>query len=143
MIADDEILVRVHAASVDRGTWHMMAGLPYPIRLAGFGFRAPKAPNPGRSVAGTVESMGKDVTGLMPGDEVYGTCHGSFAPYARARAARLAPKPANLTFEHAAAVPVSALTACVYRPDMPVLLLATRRLSRGLDGCGRNSPSPR
>jgi NADPH:quinone reductase-like Zn-dependent oxidoreductase len=70
MIADDEILVRVHAASVDRGTWHMMAGLPYPIRLAGFGFRAPKAPNPGRSVAGTVESMGKDVTGLMPGDEV-------------------------------------------------------------------------
>ena len=110
-IADDEILVRVRAASVDRGTWHLMAGLPYPMRLAGFGFRAPKAPNPGRSFAGTVESVGKDVTGFEPGDEVYGTCDGSFAEYARARAGRLAPKPANLSFEQAAAVPVSALTA--------------------------------
>ena len=111
-IGDDEILMRVRAASVDRGTWHMMAGLAYPIRLAGFGLRAPKALNPGRSVAGTVESVGKDVTGFVPGDEVYGTCNGgSFAPYARARAAKLAPKPANVSFEQAAAVPVSALTA--------------------------------
>ena len=110
-IADDEILVRVRAASVDRGTWHLMAGLPYPIRLAGFGLRRPKAPNPGRSLAGTVESAGKEVTEFEPGDEVYGTCDGSFAPYARARASRLAPKPANLSFEQAAAVPVSALTA--------------------------------
>ena len=85
-IADDEILVRVRAASVDRGTWHLMTGLAYPMRLAGFGFRGPKAPNPGRSLAGTVESAGKDVTGFEPGDEVYGTCDGSFAPYARARA---------------------------------------------------------
>ena len=110
-IADDEILVRVRAASVDRGTWHLMAGLPYPMRLAGFGLRRPKAPNPGRSLAGTVESAGQEVTGFVPGDEVYGTCDGSFAPYARARASRLAPKPANLSFEQAAAVPVSALTA--------------------------------
>jgi NADPH:quinone reductase-like Zn-dependent oxidoreductase len=110
-IADDEILVRVRAASVDRGTWHLMTGLASPMRLAGFGFRAPKAPNPGRSFAGTVESAGQDVTGFEPGDEVYGTCNGSFAPYARARAARIAPKPANLSFEQAAAVPVSALTA--------------------------------
>ncbi len=110
-IADDEILVRVRAASVDRGTWHLMAGLPYPMRLAGFGFRRPKAPNPGRSLAGTVESAGQAVTGFEPGDEVYGTCDGSFAPYARARASRLAAKPANLSFEQAAAVPVSALTA--------------------------------
>jgi len=110
-IAADEILVRVHAASVDRGTWHLMTGLAYPIRLAGFGLRRPKAPNPGRSLAGTVESAGQEVTGFGPGDEVYGTCDGSFAPYARARAARLAPKPANLSFEQAAAVPVSALTA--------------------------------
>ena len=109
-IGDDEILVRVHAASVDRGTWHLMAGLPYPVRLVG-GFRAPKALNPGRSLAGTVESVGQDVTGFEPGDEVYGTCDGSFAPYARARAGRIAPKPANLSFEQAAAVPVSALTA--------------------------------
>jgi NADPH:quinone reductase-like Zn-dependent oxidoreductase len=110
-IADGEILVRVRAASVDRGTWHLMAGLPYPVRLAGFGFRAPKALNPGRSFAGTVESTGKDVTGFEPGDEVYGTCGGSFAPYARAQAGRIAPKPANLSFEQAAAVPVSGLTA--------------------------------
>ncbi len=110
-IADDELLVRVVAASVDRGTWHMMAGLPYPMRLAGFGLRRPKATNPGRSVAGTVWSVGKDVTEFKPGDEVYGTCDGSFAEYARARAGRLAPKPANLSFEQAAAVPVSALTA--------------------------------
>jgi NADPH:quinone reductase-like Zn-dependent oxidoreductase len=111
VIADDEILVRVAAASVDRGTWHVMAGLAYPIRLAGFGLRRPKGPNPGRSVAGTVESAGKDVTEFAPGDEVYGICAGSFAQYARARASKLAPKPANLSFEQAAAVPVSALTA--------------------------------
>ena len=110
-IADDEILVRVRAASVDRGTWHLMAGLPYPIRLAVFGLRRPKASNPGRSLAGTVECAGQEVNEFKPGDEVYGTCDGSFAPYARARAARLAPKPANLSFEQAAAVPVSALTA--------------------------------
>ena len=110
-IADDEILVQVAAASVDRGTWHLMAGLPYPMRLAGFGLRRPKAPNPGRSLAGTVESAGQQVTGFVPGDEVYGTCDGSFAPYARAQAGRLAPKPANLSFAQAAAVPVSALTA--------------------------------
>jgi D-arabinose 1-dehydrogenase-like Zn-dependent alcohol dehydrogenase len=110
-IADDEILVQVAAASVDRGTWHLMAGLPYPIRLAGFGLRRPKAPNPGRSLAGTVESAGPKVTEFKPGDEVYGTCDGSFAPYARAQAGRLAPKPANLSFAQAAAVPVSALTA--------------------------------
>jgi NADPH:quinone reductase-like Zn-dependent oxidoreductase len=110
-IGDDEILLRVVAASVDRGTWHVMAGVPYPMRLAGFGLRSPKAPNPGRCVAGTVESVGRKVTGVGSGDDVYGTCEGSFALYARARADRLAPKPANLTFEEAAAVPISGLTA--------------------------------
>jgi NADPH:quinone reductase-like Zn-dependent oxidoreductase len=103
--------VRVRAASVDRGTWHVMAGLPYLIRTAGFGVRRPKAPNPGRSVAGTVESVGKEVTEFKPGDEVYGTCDGSFAEYARARVGRLAPKPATLSFEAAAALPVSGLAA--------------------------------
>jgi NADPH:quinone reductase-like Zn-dependent oxidoreductase len=110
-IGDDEILVRVGAASVDRGTWHIMAGLPYPIRVAGFGLRRPKARNPGRSVAGTVVAVGTDVTQFAPGDDVYGTCDGSFAEYAAAKAARLARKPASLSFEQAAAVPVSALTA--------------------------------
>jgi NADPH:quinone reductase-like Zn-dependent oxidoreductase len=110
-IGDDDVLVRVHAASVDMGTWHVMSGLPYPIRVAGFGLRRPGALNPGRSVAGTVEAVGGHVTGHEPGDEVYGTCDGAFAEYARALAGRLAPKPANLSFEQAAAVPVSALTA--------------------------------
>jgi NADPH:quinone reductase-like Zn-dependent oxidoreductase len=77
----------------------------------GFGLRRPKAANPGRSLAGTVESVGKDVTELKPGDEVYGTCDGSFAEYVRGSAKLLAPKPADLSFEQAAAVPVSGLAA--------------------------------
>jgi NADPH:quinone reductase-like Zn-dependent oxidoreductase len=107
----DEVLVHVRAASVDRGTWHIMSGLPYPIRAAGFGLRAPKALNPGRSLAGTIASTGRDVIEFAPGDEVFGTCQGSFAEYACARPSRLALKPANLSFEQAAAVPVSGLTA--------------------------------
>jgi NADPH:quinone reductase-like Zn-dependent oxidoreductase len=110
-ITDDQVLVRVRAASVDRGTWHIMTGLPYAIRLAGFGIRRPKASNPGRSLAGTVESVGKDVSEFRPGDDVYGTCDGSFAEYARASAGRLALKPTNLSFEEAAAIPVSGLAA--------------------------------
>lgn len=110
-IGDAEVLVRVHSASVDRGTWHVMAGLPYPIRLAGFGVRKPKYLNPGRSLAGTVEAVGSGVSGFGPGDEVFGVGDGSFAAYARARADKLAPKPANLSFDHAAAVPISGLTA--------------------------------
>jgi NADPH:quinone reductase-like Zn-dependent oxidoreductase len=110
-VADDEVLVRVHAASVDRGTWHIMAGLPYPMRVMGFGFRRPKAANPGRSLAGTVQAVGKDVTELKVGDDVYGTCDASFAEYVCAKPGKLACKPANLSFEQAAAVPVSGLAA--------------------------------
>ncbi|HEV2785360.1 MAG TPA: NAD(P)-dependent alcohol dehydrogenase [Solirubrobacteraceae bacterium] len=110
-VADGEALVRVSAASVDRGTWHIMAGLPYPIRLAGFGLRAPKPLNPGRSFAGTIECVGKAVAELAAGDEVYGTCDGAFAEYACAQPGRLARKPANLSFAQAAAIPVSGLTA--------------------------------
>jgi NADPH:quinone reductase-like Zn-dependent oxidoreductase len=111
-IADDEVLVRVRAASVDRGTWHVMSGLPYPIRLAGFGLRRPNAQNPGRTVAGVVEAVGPDVTELQAGDEVFGVCeNGAFAEYATASAKKVAAKPANLSFEEAAAVPISALTA--------------------------------
>jgi NADPH:quinone reductase-like Zn-dependent oxidoreductase len=110
-VGDDEVLVRVAAASVDRGTWHLMTGLPYAMRLAGFGVRRPKAPNPGRCLAGVVETTGANVSGFAPGDEVYGTGTGSFAEYAVAPAGRLTRKPANLTFEQAAAVPISAVTA--------------------------------
>jgi NADPH:quinone reductase-like Zn-dependent oxidoreductase len=110
-IGDGDVLVRVHAASVDRGTWHVMAGLPWPIRLAGFGLRRPKCTNPGRSLAGTVEAVGAGVTGWQPGDEVFGIGESTFAEYARARTDKLAPKPADLSFEQAAAVPVSGITA--------------------------------
>jgi NADPH:quinone reductase-like Zn-dependent oxidoreductase len=107
-----EVLVRVHAASVDRGTWHVMAGLPYPIRLAGFGYRRPKAINPGRSLAGTVEAVGAGVSGFEPGAGVFGISEGgSFAEFAAVPASKLAPKPANLSFEQSAAVPISGLTA--------------------------------
>ncbi len=110
-IADDEVLVRVQAAGVDRGVWHLMTGLPYPIRLAGYGLRAPKNPVPGMDVAGVVEAVGKAVTRFQPGDEVFGIAMGSYAEYARAREDRLAPKPANLTFEQAAVVAISGVTA--------------------------------
>src|SRR3712207_3544969 len=110
-IADEEVLVRVHAAGVDRGVWHVMAGLPYPIRIAGYGFRAPKNPVIGSDVAGVVEAVGKDVSRFQPGDEVFGIGKGTFAEYVCAREDKLAPKPANLTFEQSAVVAVSGLTA--------------------------------
>jgi NADPH:quinone reductase-like Zn-dependent oxidoreductase len=108
---DGEVLVRVHAAGVDRGAWHLMTGLPYPIRLAGVGFRAPKNKVLGSELAGQVEAVGRDVTRFRPGDEVMGTCHGSFAEYACGKQDRLAAKPANLGFDQAAAVPISGSTA--------------------------------
>jgi NADPH:quinone reductase-like Zn-dependent oxidoreductase len=108
---DDDVLVRVRASGVDQGVWHLMAGLPYLVRLAGVGLRAPKNPVRGYDVAGRVEAVGANVTRFRPGDEVFGTCRGSFAEYARARPDRLAPKPANLTFEQAAAVPISGYAA--------------------------------
>jgi NADPH:quinone reductase-like Zn-dependent oxidoreductase len=110
-IRPTDVLVRVAAASIDRGTWHVMAGEPYAIRLAGFGLRRPKYANPGRSLAGTVEAVGAEVTGLRPGDEVFGTGEAAFAPYARARADRLAITPAGLSPAQAAATPVSGITA--------------------------------
>jgi len=110
-IAADEVLLRVHAAGVDRGVWHVMTGLPYPIRLAGFGLSAPKNPVLGMDVAGVVEAVGASVTRFQPGDEVFGIGKGTFAEFARVPETKLALKPANLTFEQAAAVAVSGLTA--------------------------------
>jgi NADPH:quinone reductase-like Zn-dependent oxidoreductase len=108
---DDEVLVRVHAAGLDQGVWHLMAGLPYLVRIMGFGLRAPKDPVRGSDVAGVVEAVGSDVTRFKPGDDVFGIGQGSYAEYVRAREDKLAPKPASLTFEQAAAVPISGLTA--------------------------------
>jgi NADPH:quinone reductase-like Zn-dependent oxidoreductase len=88
-----------------------MAGLPYAIRLAGFGVRRPKDSNPGRALAGTIEAVGSDVAGFNPGDGVFGICDGSFAEYGRVHTDKLAHLPSNLSFEQAASVPISGLTA--------------------------------
>src|SRR5262249_42499702 len=107
-IGDEEVLVQVHAAGVDPGVWHLMAGEPYLIRPMGFGLRTPKVKVRGRDVAGVVVAAGARVTRFRAGDEVYGTCEsGSFAEYAAAPEKRLAAKPASLSFEQAAAVPIS------------------------------------
>ena len=110
-IAANEVLVQVRAAGVDRGTWHLMAGQPYLMRLMGFGLRGPKTPVPGLDVAGTVVAAGAGVTGFREGDEVFGIARGSFAEYSAARADKLARKPAKLSFEQAGAVAVSGLAA--------------------------------
>jgi NADPH:quinone reductase-like Zn-dependent oxidoreductase len=110
-IAANEVLVQVRAAGVDRGTWHVMAGQPYLMRILGFGFRGPKTPVPGLDVAGTVVAVGQEVTRFALGDEVFGIARGSFAQYAAAREDKLVRKPARLSFEQAAVVAVSGLTA--------------------------------
>jgi NADPH:quinone reductase-like Zn-dependent oxidoreductase len=111
VVADNEVLVRVHAAGLDRGTWHLMTGKPYLMRIAGLGFRGPKDRVPGRDLAGTVEAVGSAVTRFAVGDEAYGVGRGSFAEYAVAVEDKLARKPVSLSFEQAAVVPISAATA--------------------------------
>lgn len=109
-IGDDDVLIRVHAAGLDPSVWHLMTGIPYLVRLM-FGLRRPRTAALGWDVSGVVEEAGKNVKDFQPGDEVFGSCRGSFAEYASARADRLVLKPANLTLEQAAAVTVSASTA--------------------------------
>ncbi len=106
-----EVLLHVHAAGLDRGTWHAMTGRPYLMRMMGFGLRSPKNRVPGLAVAGTVVAVGAKVTRFSVGDEVFGVSRGAYAEYAAAREDKLAPKPSKLTFEQAAAVPISATTA--------------------------------
>ncbi len=110
-IAGNEVLVRVHAAGIDRGTWHMMTGRPYLLRILGFGFRRPKNNVPGIDVAGTVVAVGSAVSRFAVGDQVFGMSRGAFAEYAAALEDKLAHKPSNLSFEQAAVVPISAGTA--------------------------------
>jgi NADPH:quinone reductase-like Zn-dependent oxidoreductase len=106
-----EVLVEVRAAGVDPGVWIFMTGSPYLVRL-GSGLRRPRVPGLGRAVAGVVAAVGPGVTGFQPGDEVYGTSgSGSYAEFATVPVRRLARKPGNLSFEQAAAVPISAQTA--------------------------------
>ena len=109
----NEVLMQVQAAGLHRGDWHVMTGLPYLIRIvvAALGLRKPKSPVLGMDVAGRVEAVGSKVTRFQPGDEVFGWCDGSFAEYASAPQDQLAAKPANLSFEQAAAVPISGFAA--------------------------------
>jgi NADPH:quinone reductase-like Zn-dependent oxidoreductase len=133
-IGDDEVLVRVHAAGLDQGAWHLMAGLPYPVRIAGFGLRAPKDRVRGRELAGRVEAVGADVTTVRPGDEVFGIGEGTFAEYARAAATKLAPKPARLSFVQAAALGISATTALQAVRDRAKVRSGERVLVIGASG---------
>lgn len=133
-IADNEVLVHVRAAGLDRGTWHMMAGRPYLLRIIGFGFSRPKNRVPGLDVAGTVVEVGSAVTRFAMGDEVFGISRGSFAQYAAAREDKLAPKPANLSFEQAAVVPVSAGTALQALTDAGRVEAGQRVLVIGASG---------
>jgi len=110
-VRGEDVLVRVAAAGVHIGDWHVMTGQPYLMRVMGFGLRAPKARVFGMDAAGTVVAAGSEVRRLAVGDDVYGTCDGAFAEYATAREATLAAKPGTLSFEQAAAVPTSACTA--------------------------------
>ncbi|RSN33604.1 NAD(P)-dependent alcohol dehydrogenase [Amycolatopsis sp. WAC 01416] len=107
----DGVVVRIRAAAVDPGVWHLMEGTPYLVRLMGFGVRRPKARVRGLDFAGVVHAVGGNVTRFRPGDEVFGTCEGSFAEYALTTVDRVTKKPERLSFEEAAAVPISAFTA--------------------------------
>ena len=108
---DGEVVVQVRAAGISRGDLHVMNGHPYLLRLLGYGVRRPKNPVPGQDVAGTVVAIGPSVTRFTIGDEVFGIARGSFAEYTSAHEDKLAHKPAGLSFEQAAAMPVSGLTA--------------------------------
>jgi NADPH:quinone reductase-like Zn-dependent oxidoreductase len=108
--SDDEVLIKVRAASVNPLDWHLMRGTPYLGRLA-FGLRKPKITRPGVDVAGQMEAVGRNVTQFQPGDEVFGSCRGAFAEYACTSESKLVIKPENVTFEQAASVPVAAFTA--------------------------------
>jgi NADPH:quinone reductase-like Zn-dependent oxidoreductase len=111
VIGDDDVLVRVVAAGVDQGVWHLVTGLPRAIRLAGFGVRKPKNHVPGMDVAGVVTAVGANVTRFRPGDEVFGSGTSTYAEQAKVPDKNLVHKPANVSFEEAAAVPISGLAA--------------------------------
>ena len=110
-IADDEVLIGVEAAGLDRGVWHLMTGMPYLIRIMGYGLTKPKNPVPGMDVAGRVVEIGRDVTRFAVGDDVFGIGTGTFAEFAAAKESKLVHKPDTVTFEHAAASTISGITA--------------------------------
>ena len=131
-IGDDQVLVRVHASSVNPVEWYGVSG-PYFARL-GNGMRKPKDETVGADLAGTVEAVGRNVTSLRPGDDVFGVSGGSWAEYTIAREDRLAKKPSNLSFEEAAAVPVAAVTALQALRDKAQVKPGQKVLVNGASG---------
>ena len=130
-VKDGEALVRVHAASIHVGDWLVVTGVPYIARPA---YGKPKGRVPGTDIMGTVEAVGNGVTGLRPGDEVFGWCTGAFAEYASAPADHFVPKPTSLTFEQAAAVGVSASTALQLLRDQGKVKPGQKVLINGASG---------
>jgi NADPH:quinone reductase-like Zn-dependent oxidoreductase len=133
VVKDGEVLVHVHAASVHVGDWMLVTGVPYIARPA-YGMRKPKNRVPGTDIAGTVEAVGNGVMELRPGDEVFGWCTGAFAEYVCAAADHFVMKPANLTFEQAAAVGVSASTALQLLRDQGKVQAGQKVLINGASG---------
>jgi NADPH:quinone reductase-like Zn-dependent oxidoreductase len=131
--AAGEVLVRVRAAGLDRGTWHLMTGRPYVMRPA-TGLRGPRNPVPGRDLAGTVVAVGAAVTRFAVGDEVFGIGRGTYAEYAVAREDRLARRPVRLSPEQAAVVPISGLTALQGLTDVGRLQAGQTVLVTGASG---------
>lgn len=130
---DDEVLVRVHAASVNPYDWHMMTGKPYLVRTQA-GLRRPKQRIPGVDVAGVVDAVGKNITGLEIGDEVFGTGRGAYAEFVVASGDRIVPKPENVTFVQAAAVPMAAVTALQSLRDKGQIRTGHKVLVNGASG---------
>src|SRR6266568_1041285 len=108
---DDEVLIKVHAASANAADWHLLRGKPFLVRLMGYGLLKPKNTILGSDIAGRVEAVGRNVKQFQPDDEVFGNIRGGFAEYVCAREDALVLKPANLSFEEAATVPIAAVTA--------------------------------
>jgi NADPH:quinone reductase-like Zn-dependent oxidoreductase len=133
VVKDDEVLVRVRAAAVNIGDWHLVRGIPYVIRTVS-GLRGPKREIPGLDLAGEVEAVGSSIKQFRPGDEVFGWCRGAFAEYACASENNLLPKPANLTFEQSAAVGDSAFTALAAVRDQGKVQPGHRVLVNGASG---------
>lgn len=130
---DDEVLIRVRAASVNPLDWHFVRGAPFLVRLMA-GLRRPKDQRLGTDLAGVVEAAGRNVTQFRPGDEVFGAAKGAYAEYACAREDKIAPKPANVSFEQAAAVPVAGLTALQALRDTARLQAGETLLINGAAG---------
>jgi NADPH:quinone reductase-like Zn-dependent oxidoreductase len=130
----DDVLVRVHAAAINPADWHILRGDPYVARLMGIGLTKPKNPVAGSDAAGVVEAVGANVNGLRPGDEVLGFFRGAFAEYACAAEDKVVPKPASLTFEQAAAIPIAATTALRGIRDVGGLTPGQRVLVNGAGG---------